>query len=212
MKIYTIYKATNKLNHKSYIGFDSKYPNRMRQHLMNSFYSNQQQYNTIFHRSIRKYGKEMFEWEALYQSKDRNHTLKIMEPYFIKEYNSFGERGYNMTLGGEGIGYKPTEETKQKIREARAKQIITEEHKIKIGNAHRGIKRSKETCNNISNALKGKIPSIECRQAALIHNLGKKQTQESIAKRVIANTGRKRSPETIKKMKEAWVRRKYKYK
>lgn len=98
MSIYTIYKATNTANHKSYIGFDSHWPNRMRQHICGIKYEKN---TTKFHRALKKYGKDVFSWEILYQSKDANHCLTVMEPHFIKEYNS-AKSGYNSSTGGEG--------------------------------------------------------------------------------------------------------------
>lgn len=105
MKIYTIYKATNKSNGKSYLGFDSKWPNRMNQHKRNYLHK-----NLKFYDAIKKYGWDNFDWSIVYQSIDGNHTLNCMENFFIEEYDSF-RNGYNMTLGGEGaLGYKPTPE------------------------------------------------------------------------------------------------------
>jgi len=37
MNIYSIYKATNKITGKIYIGFDSNWPKRKKRHLSNSF-------------------------------------------------------------------------------------------------------------------------------------------------------------------------------
>jgi group I intron endonuclease len=94
--IYSIYKATNILTDKSYIGFDSHWPNRQKSHKRNSQKLNS---NIIFYNAIRKYGWDNFTWEVLYQSYDENYTLNVMEPYFIKENNSLND-GYNMTIGG----------------------------------------------------------------------------------------------------------------
>lgn len=106
--IYSIYKATNTINNKVYIGFTSKWPLRIIQHKSHSKNS-----KTAFHRALRKYGENNFNWELLYQSKDLQHTVSTMEPHFISEYNSFGEGGYNLTEGGEGtLGMKYTKETK----------------------------------------------------------------------------------------------------
>lgn len=58
---------------------------------------------SIFHKAMKKYGIENFDWEILYQSMERDHTLKTMEPYFIQEQNSFIPNGYNMTRGGDGV-------------------------------------------------------------------------------------------------------------
>jgi len=93
----TIYKATNSITGKSYIGFDSAWPKRKNRHLENANYNREGK----FYDAIRKYGWDKFQWEILYQSKDKEHTLNVMETQFIREYNTFNQ-GYNMTEGGEG--------------------------------------------------------------------------------------------------------------
>jgi len=107
---YTIYKVTNALTGKVYIGFTSNYQNRIARHKYNSKYRNQHLYN-----SIRKYGLINFIFEEIYQSWDYIHCKNIMEPFFIKEYNSL-VFGYNLTKGGEGcLGYTHTYKTKLKL-------------------------------------------------------------------------------------------------
>ena len=112
MGIYTIYKATNKINGKAYIGFDSNWPKRQKTH-KNKFNKNK----TKFYCALRKYGWDNFDWTVLYQSKDKEHCLNVMESHFIKEYNSF-EDGYNMTFGGEAVMFdrRHSPETKEKMR------------------------------------------------------------------------------------------------
>ena len=107
-KIYTIYKAVNNFDNKCYIGFTSCWPKRLIQHK-----SSTSKKITIFSKAIKKYGWENFSWEILYQSKNRDHTLEVMEPFFIKECKSHFKdgNGYNMNFGG----IAPREETKEKI-------------------------------------------------------------------------------------------------
>jgi group I intron endonuclease len=103
MNIYTIYKATNKINNKCYIGFDSHWPKRKSEH--KSAAMRDKSYNK-FYNAIKKYGWDNFIWEIVYQSTDGNHCLNSMEPYFIKEFNSLST-GYNSSYGGEsGLGNK----------------------------------------------------------------------------------------------------------
>jgi group I intron endonuclease len=102
MIIYTIYKIVNKINNKVYIGFTSKNPPNKRWITHLSQLNNPKYSKLALYKSIKKYGKEYFEFIIIYQSKDREHCLKVMEPYFIREYNSFGINGYNLTKGGEG--------------------------------------------------------------------------------------------------------------
>lgn len=102
--IATIYKATNLLTGKPYIGFDSAWPNRQKEHLRQAFQPKSSSYPTVFHKAIREFGPKSFKWEVLYTSPDIKHTLNVMESRFIQEHNShhlYGN-GYNMTLGGNG--------------------------------------------------------------------------------------------------------------
>ncbi len=91
MSIYSIYRVTNKANGKIYIGFTKYWPRRKDQHIYKKD-------GNRFHRALIKYGRNNFVWELLYQSTDKYHTLNIMEPYFIKEYDSF-LNGYNDNNG-----------------------------------------------------------------------------------------------------------------
>jgi group I intron endonuclease len=110
MIIYSIYKVVNNINGKVYIGFDSNWPSRKKSHYQN-YKSNK--LNFILYKSMRKYGWENFTFELIYQSKNREHTLNIMEPFFIEQYSSF-KNGYNMTRGGEGtFGKTQSEKTKK---------------------------------------------------------------------------------------------------
>lgn len=97
MCIYTIYRSTNIINNKVYIGFDSAWPKRKQDHKSSSKYDD----NNKFYNAIRKYGWDNFVWEILYQSMDYLHTLNVMEPSFINEYDSLAN-GYNTDIGGIG--------------------------------------------------------------------------------------------------------------
>ena len=126
MSIYTIYKFVNLINNKSYIGFTKKNPSkRLIEH--KSAVNTGSDY--ALHEAMRKYGVDNFKFEIVYQSWDKHHTLNIMEPYFIKEHNSFiSENGYNMTYGGQGgmLDKIHSEKTREKMSSA-----WTEERKRK---------------------------------------------------------------------------------
>lgn len=99
-----IYKATNTINGKPYIGFDSDWPARKHDHLRDSFNPRKRSYFFVFHKAIRKYGSDAFTWEIIHKSEDVQYTKNVMESRLIQENNShylYGH-GYNMTLGGEG--------------------------------------------------------------------------------------------------------------
>lgn len=97
MNIYSIYKITNSVNGKVYIGYTVNIIRRLKDH-------QKAKRNLVFYNAIQKHGWDKFSCEIIYQSFDSDHTLNVMEPYFIKEYNSFidfeNSNGYNATLGG----------------------------------------------------------------------------------------------------------------
>lgn len=88
-----IYKVTNKVNGKSYIG-QTRYTLefRWRQHL-------HKKDNVYFHNAIKKYGAENFSLEVLEECDV--DKLNSREIFYIAKYNTF-ENGYNLTLGGDG--------------------------------------------------------------------------------------------------------------
>lgn len=145
MNIYSIYKVTNKINGKIYIGFDSNWPNRKHCHKKRS---TEQKYNKVkFYNALRKYGWDNFEWEVIYQSLDSTHCKDVMENYFILQYRTYigfnDCNGYNMTLGGEGsIGVIVSDVTRQKLSKANTGHIVSEETKRKIGLKNKGRKIS----------------------------------------------------------------------
>lgn len=131
-RIYTIYKATNTINQKCYIGFDSKWPQRKAAHK----HAAKKGANQPLEKAIRKYGFDSFVWVVIYQSYERDHTLNVMENHFIKEYDSYGINGYNITTGGEGaFGWVPSDETKQKIGLANSKKIWTKKERKMLSEA-----------------------------------------------------------------------------
>ena len=153
--IYTIYKSVNTKNGKVYIGFDSNWPNRMKIHKSAS-----KKQNCKFYRAIRKYAWESFQWSPIYQSHDKEYTLRVMEQFFIEEHDSF-HNGYNSTLGGDGtFGRKRTlEERMKQSKSTKGKaRPQTPEHIKKRADSQRGKKRkplNDEHKNKISQSSKG---------------------------------------------------------
>ena len=142
-KIYTIYKATNLINNKAYIGFDSNWPTRKGSHLRCA--AKDGYTHIAFYNAIRKYGALNFQWEVIYQSTDGEHTLTIMEPFFINEFNSFlyadHSMGYNMTLGGEGsLGRVQLASSIEKIRDSQLGKLVPAAVCEKISKSKKGGK------------------------------------------------------------------------
>jgi group I intron endonuclease len=185
---YKIYKCTNNVNGKVYIGYTRKsLEKRIIEHKSNSKKGS----HYLLHKAIQKYGIDAFHWEIIFESKDKNYLLEEMESYFIKEYNSYFENdcGYNMTYGGQGgmTDRTHTEETKNKLKFARNKRQI----EPMLGKTH-----SDESKNKMSLARQ---------------NNPDRFIQASIAGKISAEKRKNNVEYKLKqseKMKEVWASRK----
>ena len=154
-----IYKVTNLINGKCYIGQTIKpIEQRKHEHIWNA---TNKKYRSYLHNAINKYGIENFKWEILCAC-STNDELNKKEIDLIIEQNSYLPNGYNLTFGGGGIsGYKHTEETKQKISKKRM-----------------GIKFTEETKQKMSKRLIGVPQSPSVVQKRTLKNTGKKRSDD----------------------------------
>lgn len=155
-----IYKITNLINNKFYIGQDIK--------------DNPKYFDSgkIIIKAIKKYGKENFKKEILEVCTDEKH-MDEREIFWIKELNATnGKIGYNICEGGKTyrsmkgennpmFGKHLSEETKEKIKEKRKLQKMSEEQKEQLrikwsGEENPGKNKSLETIEKISKSRKGK--------------------------------------------------------
>lgn len=144
-----IYKTTNKINGKIYIGkrvFNSDKFNRSK------YYGS----GKLIKLSIVKYGMDNFNREILEEVE--NNLLSKREIYWIDYFNSTNlDIGYNLSSGGNStcgriIG-KMSDITKQKLREITLTQLKVKGHPFK--NKH----HTDETKNKIRKKLEGVILS-----------------------------------------------------
>ena len=91
-----IYKITNKINGKIYVGQTIKnYEERFRQHRLN--YNKEYFSQIVLYKAFKKYGIENFSFEMIEEVE--REKLDEREKYWIEYYNSYFN-GYNSTLGG----------------------------------------------------------------------------------------------------------------
>jgi hypothetical protein len=98
MIIYTIYKIVNKINNKVYIGFTSKNPPNKRWITHLSQLNNPKYSKLALYKSIKKYGKEYFEFIIIYQSKDRDHSYlqkRVLTPEGTFDSLTLASKHYN---------------------------------------------------------------------------------------------------------------------
>ena len=94
-----IYKITNKINGKVYIGQSTKIERRWKNHKKDAFWKNGPDYEYPLYRAIRKYGLENFSFVVLEECQICD--LNQREIYYIALYQSNKrENGYNQDDGG----------------------------------------------------------------------------------------------------------------
>jgi group I intron endonuclease len=116
-----IYKATNKVNGKTYIGqcqkyqgkFDDEwgYEKRWKSHIYEALHS-KDDHCSYLNNAIRKYGTDNFILERIYEADDLEE-LNALETLYIDEFNTLVPNGYNLDTGGNK-GFKLSEQSKQK--------------------------------------------------------------------------------------------------
>lgn len=192
-----IYKITNKLNGKVYIGQANNIEQRIKRHKREL--KNQYHHNWHLQQAWNKYGQDNFSFEII-EIIDNQTIRNEHEMHWINYYNSSNyENGYNNTLGGNSE--TPTEETKRKISQSSKGKVFSEEHKKhisdswkirkKIAQSSKGKVCSEETRKKLSEASKRRIAS------------GEYFTEESRTKISNAHKGKTVSEETKRKIGEA---------
>ena len=94
-----IYKFTNKINGKIYIGQAVNIDRRIKDHFYKAHNKSGQDYNSLLHCAIRKYGKDAFEIETIKECSV--NELDLYETQLIEEYNCISPNGYNIMKGGQ---------------------------------------------------------------------------------------------------------------
>ena len=94
-----IYKITNEINGKAYIGCTTQEPPTLRWKTHRA----QARFGCQFplHRAIRKYGVESFSFAVIYECSSLREMVAC-ERGLIAEHGTYAPHGYNITSGGEG--------------------------------------------------------------------------------------------------------------
>ena len=159
-----VYKVTNKINGKIYIGITKGALNkRWRSHVGSALKCNS---NNHFHNAIRKYGEDNFIVEQIDSAHDYEE-LKEKEKYYISVFNSV-DRGYNSTYGGDDnpmFCYKAREHHKQTLSKPEVRKSISNGLKRYIrenGFSDEHRKRLSESAMGNHNFGSGDTRSIGC--------------------------------------------------
>lgn len=144
-----IYKITNTITNKSYIGKTSiGYLKRFNKHKLNA----EKGINRRLYDSMRLHGVDNFIVTLEYTA-TTIEELNLKEIELIHKFNTLMPNGYNMTLGGDG-GYTLASWSDDERKELYKQQALK----------RTGTKCSKETKEKISKAQKGKVIPKEVRE------------------------------------------------
>lgn len=153
-----IYNIKNKINGKIYIGQTTRpIKERLKEHRTGKSRNCRGIYN-----AIQKYGWNNFE-KDYYECPDDD--LNFDEELLVREMGTLSPDGYNLQEGGGSNG-KPSDESRQKNREAHLGKTASDETKQKMSEARLGEKHYKY----------GKTESEETKQKRREAQLGEKHS------------------------------------
>ena len=149
-----IYKITNQISKKCYIG-ETKKSNPYLRWNEHKRKIDQGIGCPALQDAVKKYGIENFTFEVLIICFDEDRYRFEIE--YIKKYNSIAPNGYNLTKGGEGGGFygkKHSQETIERIRiTSKQKYIDNPELKQQMSERQKIIMSSEENRNKVKNGL-----------------------------------------------------------
>lgn len=188
-----IYKITNNVNGKVYIGQSINIKARWKDHI--HALNREDSKCTLLQRAWNKYKQENFSFDILELCSE--DMLDEVETKYINIYDSC-KNGYNIEPGGNANKHL-SDETKQKLREAHLGMKMSDETRKKMSESRMGTKNpmygqthSEATRKKISDAAKGR-PGRPCteyqKECARLANLGKIVSEETRKKISEANKG-----------------------
>lgn len=199
MRICGIYAIENIISQKLYIGKSINVKKRILEHKRKL--KNNVHFNKYLQKSWLKYGFENFKFKIIEECLE--HELDEKEIYFIEKFKTI-TGVYNFKSGGNGG--KHSYETKEKIKEKRKNQIITQETKLKMKKSrigkkpNKGKKFSDEHKEKIKKAMKNRRLSEEHRAKISEANRRREVTKTTREKMSMSKKNKKISEETKMKI------------
>lgn len=122
-KAFSVYMITSEVAGKSYVGITSqKLERRWKAHCRDAANGR----GFLLHAAIRKYGQDQFLIRVLDTASSWDEACQ-MERMAISKYGTFGERGYNLTAGGDGAPGREKSADTRAVHSAAAKNQWAEE-------------------------------------------------------------------------------------
>lgn len=232
-----IYKITNKINNKAYVGQSIDIYTRWTTHI--NLLNTNKHHNEYLQNEWNIFGEENFYFNILEEC--NVNILDERERYYIILFDSINNNnGYNFATGGRSnftfndeilckmsesqTGRVHSEETKKKISKGNKGKVLSEDTIAKIRESHKRENLSQETLDKMSAAKKGKslseehrkklseagrnrIVSEETRKKLSQSNMGHEVSEETREKLRKANTGKKLSEEAKEKVRKTRIKK-----
>lgn len=196
----SVYKISNKVNDKCYIGITTNFERRMVEHQKSKG-------NYPIVNALKKYGKDNFSFTVLDQVESWD-TACEKEKYYISFFKTKAPNGYNLTDGGEGVvGLESKNKGKKGIHSQETLKKISDslkKHYNENPNPFKGKKHSVESKKKMSDSCK-KAMTQEKRKTISEANKGRVVSEDTKAKlrgRTPWNKGVSMPEETKKKLSE----------
>ena len=186
-----VYKITNTVNGKSYIGISTKDPTQRNGRISHHYSGGG---NRLIAMDLEKYGRDAFTHEII-AANIFPELLFDLEIAYIKKFDTVSPNGYNLTHGGEG--WVMCDEVRRKMSESKKGRKHTAETRRKMSESHRGKnlgrKHTTETRRKMSEAKRtyaaGSGPTS-----------GRKHSEETKRKIAASRRGQKHSEATRRKI------------
>lgn len=208
-----VYKITNKINGKSYIGQTLNLNKRLRDHRYSAKHLYPSNAGQPIVKAIREFGFENFDVDVLFTSEvfeDKRELKKLLhekEMYFIEKHDTINN-GYNVTKGGAGTkGLKLSAEKIELLRRINLGKKFGDVFKERARQRLLNLWKDESFRKMRSEATSGKNnPMYGVRLVGeKNHNFGKPMSED--VKRKISEArrgkGHPSTPETNKKISEA---------
>ena len=209
-KEYIIYKHTNKINGKIYIGQTCQEPEKRWGNGLSTY-----SHNKHFYSSIKKYGWDNFKHEILLE-KLTQEEANYWEDYYIKFYDSQNpDRGYNINNGGQTSPFQllwqdkdfrnkmskqQSEIMKEKLKNPKERELLRQ-YSIKNWEMH--PERKEEYSKRMKEYLlnKWKDPEYKKEKAEQMKELWTSEKREKLIEQTKINAQNNwKNPEFRKKM------------
>lgn len=175
-----IYKITNLLNEKAYIGQSNDIARRFKEHKTKSATA-----GSAVRPAILKYGEENFSFEVIEEC--GLEELDKREEYWIKYYETFGPKGYNLNPGGD----------QSSVGENNGRALLKNEDIVRIRSAYANRERRKDVYKEFSDKITFSTFASIWDGTQWAHIMPEVYTQESVEYYSKKATNGEKSPKAL---------------